>query len=329
MYILENDFVTKIEETTFKELGYKESNVEEIIRKNVDFLCEEDDNLLIIGQQVLNEQYGRSDLTAIDDEGNLVLIEIKRDVNDIIQRREAFEFQAIRYAASLAKIESIYDLIRDIYEPYVEKHKNEYKDSDKLTAAEIANRELDSFCKVNNILSNFNKKQKIILIASDFDPQTLSAVAWLNTNNVDISCVQIYLNKLNDKVIFDIKKILPLPKYNDMMIDILHKDPTIRNCSDKQITRTQLPKIDKLLKWGVVKPGDVVSVKGFGNKAVLQEDGDVVSDEFGKQSIQQWLKGITGWAAVETYRFTIDEKSKKTLSELRSEYMESHQDELL
>ena len=37
-----------------------------------------------------NKENGRSDLTAVDQNGNLVLIEIKRDVEDIKQRREAF-----------------------------------------------------------------------------------------------------------------------------------------------------------------------------------------------------------------------------------------------
>jgi hypothetical protein len=37
--------------------------------------------LLIVGQQVINKEGGRSDLVAVDGEGNVVLIELKRDPN--------------------------------------------------------------------------------------------------------------------------------------------------------------------------------------------------------------------------------------------------------
>lgn len=95
MYILDNKQPAKIEETTFSELGMKESDIEEILRTNVDMLCDDEESMLIVGQQVKNEKDGRSDLTAIDNNGDIVLIEIKRNKRDIEGRKESFEFQAI------------------------------------------------------------------------------------------------------------------------------------------------------------------------------------------------------------------------------------------
>jgi RecB family endonuclease NucS len=91
-----------ITETSFKSLNLKESHIEEFIRTNIELLLT-DESLLIIGSQVTNSEKGRSDLTAIDENGNLVLIEIKRDVEDIKARKEELEFQAIRYAAAMQK----------------------------------------------------------------------------------------------------------------------------------------------------------------------------------------------------------------------------------
>lgn len=51
---------------------------------------------------------------------NIVLIEIKKNRQDIISRKESFEFQAIRYAASYATIEGPDDLVNKIYTPYIE-----------------------------------------------------------------------------------------------------------------------------------------------------------------------------------------------------------------
>lgn len=326
MYILENNKITKIEETTFKELGMKEAHVEELLRQNVEMLCDDEDSMLIVGQQVTNESAGRSDLTAIDNEGNVVLIEIKRDKKDIEHRREAFEFQAIRYAASFATLHTVEEFIQEVYAPYVENHKNEFKDCKTHTSVEIAQRELSNFFNGNDLsIEDFNKKQRIILVASDFDDQTLSAVAWLNSNSVDISCYQIQLNKSNDKVFINMKKVLPVDDYNDYLVNITKPASFIQKKKISKITRKILPKIDTLIEWGIVSAGDIL-IANIPEKpeAILQRDGNVKTDTNEILTIQQWLKKITGWSAVETYKFTIDKKTGKTLSKLREEYMKNN-----
>lgn len=319
MYILKNKQPSKIEATTFADLHMKESDIEEILRKNVDMLCDDEESMLVIGQQVKNESNGRSDLTAIDNEGDMVLIEIKRDKADIVGRREAFEFQAIRYAASYATIKSTDELIQDIFAPYVEKHIDEFKQQSDLNSSEIAKRFLSDFVELNNITA-FNTHQKIILVASEFDDQTLSAVAWLNSNQVDISCYQICPYKLNEDILLDMKKILPVVDYEDFYVKVTKKG-SLQKDRKKDISRKSLPKIDSLIEWKVVEPGDIIIAKGKTEEAILQENGQVKTEE-GIMSIQQWLKMVFGWSSVETYAFSIDKKSGKTLSELRKEYME-------
>lgn len=185
MYLLDGKQPVKIEDTTFSDIGWKESDIEDVLRKNIDMVCDDEESLLIVGQQVKDETNKRSDLTAVDNDGNIVLIEIKRDKKDIAARKEALEFQAIRYAASCATIKSTDELIKNIFAPYVEKHKGEFADHTDLTSTEIAQRELSDFFEKNGTTS-FNDSQRIILVAGDFDEQTLSAVAWLNSNQVDI-----------------------------------------------------------------------------------------------------------------------------------------------
>ena len=67
MYLLNNNDVKEIEETTFASIDIREKDLEEILRKNINMICDPDDeSMLIIGQQVANEKRARSDLTAID-----------------------------------------------------------------------------------------------------------------------------------------------------------------------------------------------------------------------------------------------------------------------
>ena len=194
--------------------------------------------------------------------------------------------------------------------------------------AEIALKELEMFLEANNIDSNrLNKKQRIILVASEFDAQTLSAVAWLNTNNVDISCYQICLNRTEDKIFIDMKKLLPVDDYNDYFVNISKKtNNTFRKQRNGAITRRQLPKIDTMLEWGIVKPNDKIIAKNTNEECILLESGLIRTKDNEEMSLQQWLKNITGWSSVETYVFSIHAATGKSLSELRAEYMENNED---
>ena len=319
MYLLTNHQPSKLEAATFAEFGMKESDMEEILRKNVDIVCDDEESMLIIGQQVRNAKNGRSDLTAIDNHGDIVLIEIKRDKKDITGRREAFEFQAIRYAASCATIKSTDALIQDLFAPYVEKHKCEFAQVAELTSTEIAKRELNNFIEANEIC-DFNAHQRVILVASEFDEQTLSAVAWLNSNQVDISCYELRPYKLGDHILLDAQKLLPLVEYDDYYVQVAPKEP-IQKGRKTDISRRSLPNIDSMLEWGVVKAGDIIVAKGTEEEAVLQANGQVQTAA-GIQSMQQWLKNIYGWSSVETYAFAIQKDSGKTLMEIRKAYLD-------
>jgi len=151
----------EIRNTTFKDLELKEEHIEEFLRKNIEVIFGEEESLLIVGQQVNNTEKGRSDLTAIDENGNIVLIEIKRDADDIKNRKEPFEFQAIRYAAGYAKIKSPDVLVDKVFSKYIEKHKDEFE-LGELTPAEKGKRIINDFLIKNNSLKTFNQKQRII-----------------------------------------------------------------------------------------------------------------------------------------------------------------------
>jgi hypothetical protein len=324
MYHVSNDKTIKVGATTFSELNYKESDIEELLRKNIDMICDEEESMLIVGKQVRNAQHGISDLTAVDNKGNIVLVEIKRDRKDIEGRKEAFEFQAIRYAASYATIEDPEDLVNKIYAPYIGKYRNEFEDG-SLTSAELGARKLTEFLQENGAENNFNKSQRIILVASDYDEQTLSAVAWLNSNNVDISCFKLTPYKINDEVYINIEKVLPLNTYKDYYVNFLDS-PLKGSTQKKGFTRRALPKIDEMLEWGVVKSGDIIVAKGKEDEGTLLANGNVeVNGE--EISMQKWLKELFGWSSIQTYVFAVHKETGKTLSQIREEYMEREQEE--
>lgn len=325
MYNIKGKQASRIEPVTFSDLNMLENDIEEILRNSIDMICDEEESMLIVGRQVKNEKYGRSDLTAVDNNGNVVLIEIKRDRRDIEYRREAFEFQAIRYAASYATIEKTDELVKKVYAPYIEKYRDEFE-LGELTSYELGIRKLNDFLRVNDAEKNFNEKQRIILVASDFDEQTLSAVAWLNSNNVDMSCFRLTPYKLNDEVYFYVEKLLPVTNYDDYYVNLMDKSISTSIPIDKKITRRSLPKIDLMLEWGVVKEGDIIAAKGKEDEGTLLSNGNVMVNGQEK-SMQVWLKEIYGWSSVQTYVFAVHKETGKTLSQIREEYMKQKETE--
>ena len=321
MYLIRDNRAEKIEPVTFSDLGIQENDLEEILRCNIDMLCDEEESMLIVGRQVQNEKSGRSDLTAHD--GNIVVIEIKRDRKDIENRKESFEFQAIRYAASYATIESLDDLVKKVYAPYIEKYRHEFE-LGELTFYELGIRKLSDFLRVNEAEKSFNKKQKIILVASEFDEQTLSAVAWLNRNHVDIRCYRLIPYKLKEQMYIYMEKLLPVTNYHDFYINLMDKPFQASFNRNKKSMRRKLPKIDAMLEWGVVREGDILVAKGRDDEGTLLANGNVrVNGE--EKSIQGWLKEVYGWSSVQTYGFVIHKKSGKPLSQIREEYMEKQE----
>lgn len=318
MYDITDKRAVKVEDVTFSHLGMLESDIEEILRSSIDMLCDDEESMLIVGRQVQNEKRGRSDLTAVDSNGNLVLIEVKRDQRDIENRKESFEFQAIRYAASYATIDNLDDLVKKVYAPYIEKYRHEFEVGE-LTSYELGIRKLTEFLKVNDAENSFNKKQRVILVASSFDEQTLSAVAWLNSNQVDMACFKLTPFMIQDKVYVNVEKVLPVTDYDDYYVNLMDQDsPMIKKPSG--IKRRSLPKIHTLLEWGVVKAGDVIVAKGRDDEGVLLGNGNIMVD--GREmSLQMWLQKVFGWSSVQTYRFSVLKESGKTLSEIRADYM--------
>lgn len=207
--------------------------------------------------------------------------------------------------------------------PYIEKYHNEFE-LGELTSYELGLRKLNEFLKANDAVNSFNQKQRIILAASDYDEQTLSAVAWLNKNGVDMTCFKLVPYRVNEEIFLNAEKMLPLAEYDEYYVSLLDKKSSVR--PRKSYTRRSLPKIDSMLKWGVVKPGDIIKAKNHEDEGTLLENGNVlVNGE--EMSMQSWLKGIFGWSSIQTYVFAVHKESGKTLSEIRREYLDKQTEE--
>lgn len=323
MYLLENKkFKSEIVPKTFAELEMTEAHMENILAANLDMIFSEE-SMIVIGKQVKNAANGRSDLTAIDQNGNMVLIEIKRDKADAVSRKESFESQAIRYAASYATIKTIEEVVQIVYAPYLMKLRPLDFNSEQ-SAFDYGIATLNEFLDKNHSRTSFNQKQRIILVSSDFDVQTLSASTWLKQNGIDISCFKMVPYELQGHHFVNMEKVLPLANDEDFLVNLYVKSSPTKVMTTGR-TKRVLPKIKDMLEWKVVKEGEILIAKDRGAEAVLLRNGNVNFNNE-EMTMQSWLREVYGWASVHTYVFAIHKESGKSLSEIREEYMQNSEE---
>jgi len=161
----------------------------------------------------------RLDVLAIDKNGKLVLIELKRDDSG-----KYVDLQAIKYAAYCSTF-NLNQIIK-------ERHSYLTNKGLKKSSDEIAE-EINTFIS-NSDFEEIDDTPKIILVAKEFRPEVASTALWLNQKiGMDISCIKLTPHQLDkDNIAIVSTKIIPLPEAEEYLIKSKEKETKI-------ITRTQ------------------------------------------------------------------------------------------
>ena len=209
----ESESITEVE---FAALGFQERrDIQEWVASNPNILGQ---NLLIIGKEFsgFDRTNERLNLLAIEPDGTLVIIELKRD-----DTGSDAHWQAIKYASYFrhAQDDSIIRMLAA------------YKDVSEEDAGSMLLKHLG-----DDDFSSLNHDQRIILASHRFAPEVTSAVLWLNGKVPDdnlITCVQLIPNvdSKTDALYVQANTIIPTPGMEDYIIRIsgLQDDSGIRN----------------------------------------------------------------------------------------------------
>ena len=188
--------LTPLNKVSYAELNLRERfDIQEWLDSNPDILGED---LLIIGKEVILPSGIRIDLLAVDRDGNIVVIELKRDDSG-----SGVEWQAIKYASYCSAFTD--DEIYRIFNEYL-KNKSE---------SEEAKERLSRFIIHENGLGNLNMKQRIILASRSFHSDVASAVLWLNESGLDITCLKLEPFADGEQLFIQPTVIIPLPEAKD------------------------------------------------------------------------------------------------------------------
>ena len=202
--------IQKIEETTFKEIGASERNhLQEWIAKNPEVLCGEDESLLIIQKEFdgFNDTRERLDLLALDNNGNLVIIENKLDDSG-----RDVTWQGLKYVSYCASLNT--EQIIDIYDAYLS--------SDEESAAQNIKEFLGLESDEELLLNEGD--QRLILVAHRFRKEVTSTVMWLLEKDIKIQCFKAVPFKMGDENLLQLEQIIPLPETQEYVISLQAKE---------------------------------------------------------------------------------------------------------
>ncbi|MFW5720820.1 MAG: DUF4268 domain-containing protein [bacterium] len=212
--------VTLYNETSFKEHSILERQDLEVWVEDYPDILGEDLLIITTEYDKFDKTNERLDLLALDKNGKLVVIELKRDDSG-----KNVELQALKYAAYCSNL-----TLDDVIHLFQEYKGKKNKDSDFNGCKD----EILNFID-NEEFEQLDDKPRIILVAKNFRSEVTASVLWLRKFNIDISCIKLTpYNISNDEIIFESNLLIPLPEAKDYIIQTERKDN-----SENTLTVTQ------------------------------------------------------------------------------------------
>lgn len=193
------------------DLGLRErTDLQRLIRDDIGVL---DGDLLVIAEEFgeWEDAKRRIDLLAVDKTGCLVVIELKRDDG------AHMDLQAVRYAAMVSSMD--FSDVVTAYERHLAKIAAQ---ADRDVRAELT-----AFIDTDDEEEEptISTDVRIVLVSADFGRELTTVVLWLNRfEGMDIRCVQLVPYRIDDRILLDIRQVVPLPEATDYQVRVRRKE---------------------------------------------------------------------------------------------------------
>jgi hypothetical protein len=215
VYRISSDKIEPLPETSFPERGMRERrDIQRLLRANIQVVAPD---VLLIGEEFAewDDSKRRIDLLGVDNNGNLVVIELKRD-----DEGGHMELQAIRYAAMVSSM--TFSRAADVFQAYLDRH----------GFGQDARTQLLEFLEWDEPREDdFARETRIVLVAADFGKELTTAVLWLNERDLDIRCVRMKPYANGDQTLVDVQQVVPLPEAEEYMVRVREKAVTVRDAA--------------------------------------------------------------------------------------------------
>ncbi|MCY4412673.1 MAG: endonuclease NucS [Caldilineaceae bacterium] len=159
--------------------GHTEETLHDWLESNPEGILE-DNELLIIGREVLTDLGGYIDLLGVDPAGNVVVVELKRGRTPRDTVAQALEYSAFVERLDVDQLETI---------------SRTYMDDESLNFAEHHRQHFD--LSESDAVA-FNKDQRIVIVCQEVAPQISETAKFLNSKGVNVTCVEFAFFQAQD-----------------------------------------------------------------------------------------------------------------------------------
>ena len=220
-YDEETGTLTPCAETQFSQHGLLERN-------DLERWVEADPSMLGEDLMVVTTEYDgfdktneRLDVLALDREGTLVVVELKRDDSG-----KNVDLQALKYAAYCSTLSL--DEVAEIHAAYLRR-------KGRNATSESAKTALKGFIS-NDDFEDFSDRPRMMLVSRDFRPEVTASVQWLRKFDLDITCVKFDVYELPDRrVVMNTSVLIPLPETRDFEMRVQKKEVAEHSMSPIQV----------------------------------------------------------------------------------------------
>jgi hypothetical protein len=77
------------------------------------------------------------------------------------------------------------------------------------------------------------EKQKIYLVAAGYEPDVLSACAWLRQHDIEIACFQLRPYRVGGQLLLERDRLIPPPQLDDFLVEMRSDDEKSVNGREK------------------------------------------------------------------------------------------------
>lgn len=206
LFAVEADKASKVERRGLDELGLQErQHLQEWVLANPEIIGP--------GSIVITSEFDRweaadgspvadrLDVLALDPDGHLVVVELKRGAAP-----STVHMQAINYAAMVSRLTP-----EDVAEMYSASRAS----SEEPITPDSA---LDLLTTQHLLSVEGIRHPRLMVIASDFPPSVTAAVVWLNEQNVDFSLTRFRAYQVNGQVVVTFTRLYPVPDVEEFTI---------------------------------------------------------------------------------------------------------------
>lgn len=158
---------------------HQEAVLEDWLEKNPDGIVQ-DSKLLMIGRQIQTSLGKAIDLLALDRQGDLVVIELKRGRTPRETIAQALESAAYTAQLAYAQIEGV---------------ARQYHDDDALSLAQVHR---EYFALTPEEGASFNKNQRIVVVGETITREIRETATFLNDNGLRVTCLEFAFFRTDD-----------------------------------------------------------------------------------------------------------------------------------